>query len=183
MLTIPIIILTGRDHAIRQIFGAYTMSNTNKTAKPARRVNGKAAAKPEAKAPVAKPAAPAAADQRAERQALTDKARATVRAHYNGASLTVHAHRAPKLADCIARIKAPTCGANSASKRDESLLLLIASATGGKPGAFNPASPELAADLGVISRLASLGFIAAPGDQPTLTDKGAQYAKAAAKAA
>lgn len=132
---------------------------------------------------VAKPVTPAKPDERAARQALTDAARAAVAKHYNGASLTAHSHRVPKLADCIARISNPVQRATSASVRDESLLLLIADSVNGKPVAFEPASPAIAADLGVLSRLASLGMLAITDGKPTLTQRGADYAKAARKAA
>lgn len=132
---------------------------------------------------VAKPAVPANAAARSERQALTDTARVTARKLYSGSSLVVHAHRAPKLADCIARIKNPVMPANSATVRDQSLLLLIAGTTGFKAGSFDPTAPGLNCDLGVISRLASLSFLSAPGDKPTLTERGAEYARAARKSA
>lgn len=166
------------------------MQTTNKPAavKPARRINGKApakAGKPAAAAApaVAKPATPAADNARAERAAATAATFAKARKLYSGNSAPVHSKRTPKLSDCIARIKSPIQTTDSATVRDTALLRLIADSIGGKPGAFDPTSPALACDLGVISRLASLSFLAVAGDKPVLTERGAAYAKAAAKAA
>ena len=71
--------------------------------------------------------------------------------------------------------------ANGASPRDESLLSLIASRSDAKTGAFDPVA--IVADLGVISRLASLGYITMRGDACTLTDTGAERARLVAKRA
>jgi hypothetical protein len=156
-----------------------------KANKQTKRVSVKAAAKAttatvtpthDTAAPAA-PAKPSLADQRAERQALTDAAREHVAAFYNGASLTVHKHKAPKLADAIARIASPTHKiGGAASPRDESLLTLLA-AHSDSNGAFDPSSPAISADLGVLSRLSSGGYITTDGVACTITDRGAEYAR------
>jgi hypothetical protein len=111
--------------------------------------------------------------------------RATVAPHYAGASPVSHAIRAPKLADAIARIRKPVQRAKSATARDESLLALLAKRADAN-GTFCPV--DCTADLGALSRLASLGFIGvAPGNKRgKLTDAGrdlaANVAKRAAKA-
>jgi hypothetical protein len=143
-----------------------TKAASNKPAKAAATVKPVAAV-------AAKPAKPDATNDRAERVALIGEARKAVAATYNGASLAVHSSRTPKLADCIARIAQPVQqAANGASDRDHSLLLRIASQA--KAGAFDPSSPAIAADLGVISRLASLKYIATDGKACTITASGAE---------
>lgn len=129
----------------------------------------------------AKPAKPDYAVQREQRIALISEARNAVAAFYNGASLTVHKSKAPKLSDCIARIEMPVQrAANGASERDESLLIRLVSVCDSDGRTFDPSQPNIAADLGVLSRLASLGYIgvAASTGLPFVTDTGAERAGA-----
>lgn len=123
----------------------------------------KAAAKqstvtPPAAPVVAKPAKPDQSAARAERQLVIDTQRAAVSTFYSGASLTVHSKRAASRTLYIdAAVKQPMqIGPSGASTRDESLLALIGRHAD-KAGAFDPVA--LAADRGVISRLASGGFL------------------------
>jgi hypothetical protein len=129
--------------------------------------------------PAAKPSQPS--------QHEADKARCaanreTVKPHYNGPSLTSHATRPPKLADAIARIAKPVQRAKSATTRDESALALLAKRADAS-GTFCPV--DCTADLGALSRLASLGLIAvAPGNKRgKLTDAGRDLAANVAKRA
>lgn len=149
---------------------------TAKAAKPA-------TVKPVIAAVAAKPVQAAAGTVKPDRSAIIDACRTHVAALYNGASLTVHAKRAAPLAAYLAVIKSPNhkCGPSGASTRDESLLSLIASKSDAKTHAFDPVA--LFADIGVISRLASIGFIAVSGDTVTLTDRGAERARLVAKRA
>lgn len=142
---------------------------SNKPAKPAK------ASAPAAAAPVAaKPAVPAAAEARAARVAVINAHRATVAQTYNGPSLAARGSvRGGKLARYIERVQTPGHRADTASTRDESLLRLIG-ANADKAGAFDPCA--LNADLGVISRLGSLGFITVAGDGLALTQAGRERA-------
>jgi len=128
--------------------------------------------------PAAKPAADAA---NATRERCTAN-RATASAHYNGPSLVAHASRAPKLADALARIATPVQRAKSATVRDESAILLL-SKRADKDGTFCPV--DCTADLGALSRLASLGHITvAPcGKRAALTATGKALAGNVAKRA
>lgn len=148
-----------------------------------RKINAKAA-KPATVKPAAAPALPVvAATVKPDRSAIIDACRVHVAKLYNGASLTVHAKRAAPIGAYIAVIKSPNhkCGPSGASTRDESLLSLIASKSDAKTGAFDPVA--VYADIGVISRLASIGYIAMRGDAVTLTDSGAERARLVAKRA
>jgi hypothetical protein len=110
-------------------------------------------AKPEPK-PEAKPET--SADKRdAERERAQANA-AFVRAHYAGPSAASHSARAPKLHDAIERVANPIQRAKSASVRDESGLLLAAKHANGSHD-FDPCAATF--DLGVLSRLASLGML------------------------
>jgi hypothetical protein len=135
-------------------------------AKPAKRSR-----KPKA----AKPAKPANAAERsnADRERCIAN-RAIVAVHYNGPSLTSHASRAPKLADALARIATPIQRAKSATTRDESALLLCLKHSD-KAGTFCPVAAT--ADLGALSRLASLGFLTVAGNRAKLTKAGAERAR------
>lgn len=130
-------------------------------------------AKPEAEAPKAD-AKPEADAERARAAAN----RATVAKHYNGPSLASHASRAPKLAEALARVANPVQRAKSASTRDESGLAL-ALAHADDNGTFCPVAGTF--DLGVLSRLASLGHIAVAGDRIKLTETGLSLARTVAK--
>jgi len=124
----------------------------------------KHAAKPTAKAETA----------RSERVELLGTERKRVASFYNGPSLTVHASRHPKLSDCVERIAKPIQRADNPSVRDESLLLAIG-AHADKSGAFDPST--FGCDLGVISRLASLGFLTVnSANMPALTKAGTERA-------
>lgn len=107
--------------------------------------------------------------------ASRDAAQALATPVYNGLSLAVHrSAKRPKLADYIARIGSPVQCASSATTRDLSALAVIKSATGNKPGAaFDPAS--YGADIGTISRLASLKLIGLSDGKPVLTALGASH--------
>lgn len=127
----------------------------------------------------AKPAKPDYAAIRADRQALIDAARVHVSKFYSGASLTVHKHNPPKLQACLDRIATPIQRAGSgASDRDHSLLLLL-TAESDTSSAFDPSNPRIAADLGVLSRLSSLGYIgiAASTGGAFITEAGAERAR------
>lgn len=152
----------------------------NKAAKPAttkavKPVKAKAVAATEAVV-IAAPVKPSHADARAERQALINTALAFVSNLYSGASMPVHTSRTPKLADCIARIQQPrhVAGAGGASDRDHALLLRLASVADAGSLAFDPSSPNVAADIGVLSRLASVGYITTDGTECTITKAGAE---------
>jgi hypothetical protein len=152
----------------------------NTETKAARKPNAAKAAKP---VKAAAPAKPNAADQRnAERErALAN--RAIVAPHYNGPSLASHASRAPKLADALARIANPVQRAKSATVRDESAAVLCAKHADAN-GFFCPVAAT--ADLGTLSRLASLGHLTVTDGKAQLTETGralaATVAKRAAKA-
>lgn len=126
---------------------------------------------------VAKPAKPDASAVRAERQALTDAARNAVAVVYNGPSLAVHRAKPGKHAVYVARVQNPGHRTDTVSKRDESLLALIAR-NADKSGAFDPTAANINADLGIVSRLASLGLIVTDGTTITATDKALSLGRA-----
>lgn len=146
-----------------------------KTIKPAT-----ATVKPAAIA--AKPVVPATGTVKPDRAIVAAECQSYVARFYNGASLTTHSKRPCNAAAYAAVLKQPThkCGPNGASSRDESLLALIASKAD-KSGAFDPVA--ILADLGVISRLRSIGYLELRGDTATLTDTGAERARLVAKRA
>lgn len=137
----------------------------------------KAARKP-ATPKAAKPAKPSNVDLRAAERERCIANRATVAPHYNGASLVSHASRAPKLADALQRVANPVQRAKSATPRDESALALALSHADGN-GTFCPVAAT--ADLGALSRLASLGFLAVAGERIKLTETGLSTARLIAK--
>lgn len=126
---------------------------------------------------VAKPAKPDAVAARAERQLLTDAARHAVAVVYNGPSLAVHRAKPGKHAVYVARVQNPGHRTDTVSKRDESLLALIAS-NADKSGTFDPTAANINADLGIISRLASLGLITTDGTVISATDKAISLGRA-----
>lgn len=143
-------------------------------AKPARTVT----TKPGKPANTAKPATPDKANARSERQAVLGKHRDHVATFYAGASLTAHKHKAAPLDLYISRATKPTQCVNPATgttERDHSLLALIFANS--KAGTFDPVA--LGADAGVISRLASVAFIAydAKASAFILTAAGTERAK------
>ena len=127
-----------------------------------------------------KPEAEAATSARDAERARAAANRATVAKHYNGPSLASHASRAPKLAEALARIATPIQRAKSASKRDESGLAL-ALAHADANGTFCPVAGTF--DLGVLSRLASLGYIVVSGERAKLTETGLALARNVARKA
>jgi hypothetical protein len=139
------------------------------TAKPKR-----TRAKPEA----AKPATPADKRDAERERALAN--RAHIARHYAGPSAASHGARAPKLAEALARVASPVQRAKSASERDESGLAL-ALKHADKAGTFCPVSATF--DLGVLSRLASLGHITVAGDRLALTKTGLSLARIVTKRA
>jgi hypothetical protein len=151
-------------------FGAYNM---RKITKPATR-NVAKAAKASAAKPV-KPATPANAE--APAASRFDAHRTTAKAFYSGDSLTVHSRKPGKAAAYLDRIRNNTHSTSVATARDESLLAVIH--RNNNAGAFDPVA--LGADLGVISRLASLGYITVRGTgenaTPALTNTGAERAR------
>lgn len=150
------------------------MRKISKIAKPAATVKPVAAV-------AAKPVI-AASGTKPDRVAIAAECRAYVAKLYSGASLTVH-HRKPcTLSAYTSHIATPVhvCGSSGASQRDHSLLALIASKADAS-GAFDPVA--ILADLGVISRLASVHYLAMRGDTPVLTDLGAERARLIAKRA
>lgn len=149
-------------------------------AKPTRaNAKAKAAAKQAKPKPAAKPAKPnkAEAARNAERDRCVANA-AIVKPHYNGASLATHASRAPKLADALARIANPIQRAKNPTERDQSGLMLCFKHSDAN-GFFDPVAAT--ADLGMLSRIASLGFIARDGQRAKLTADGLSRAKLLAK--
>jgi hypothetical protein len=128
----------------------------------------------------AKPAKPAKAkpDARAE---LTAADREAARRFYDGQSLAVHSTTPRKRGDYAARVLQPVQCASSPSVRDESGLALILSRAD-KAGAFDPCAGS-GLDLGICSRLASLGLIAfeARTDVFSLTPAGLSRARAVVK--
>ena len=151
--------------------------------KPSKRAAAKAALLASAAANVSSetpaPAAPIVADKaadRAARQALTAEAHLFVSALYDGASKPVHRTKPGKLAAYIARIQHPghACGDAGPSTRDHALLMRIATVADKAGAAFNPCDAAIAADLGVVSRLASVAYIATDGETVTLTEAGAE---------
>lgn len=139
----------------------------------------KAAAKPRNVKAAAKPSKPASSDaaRNAERERCAANA-AIVRPHYSGPSLATHRSRAPRLADALQRIASPIQCAKSATVRDDSGLLLCFKHSGAD-GTFNPC--DATADLGMLSRIASLGFISTDGKTAKLTASGLSRAKLLAK--
>lgn len=143
-------------------------------AKPAKRARKAKAAKP------AKPAATGADKQSANRDRCLANA-AIVKPHYSGPSLATHRSAPPQLAAALQRIASPVQCAKSATPRDESGIALCARHAD-KAGTFCPVAAT--ADLGVLSRLASLGLIAVSGDKRArLTKAGRDLAAIVAKRA
>ena len=125
----------------------------------------------------AKPSASDAANAMRERCLAN---RAIVAPHYNGASLATHRTVAPKLADALARVADPIQRAKSATARDDSALAL-AFKHSDKAGTFCPVAAT--ADLGALSRLASLGLLTVAGERIAITPTGLSRAKLIAKRA
>jgi hypothetical protein len=120
--------------------------------------------------PVASPEAEAASDDVAARAAAN---RAFTARHYSGPSQASHSRREPKLAEALARVADPIQRAKACSVRDESGLLLAASKADAA-GTFCPLSGTF--DLGVLSRLASLGFLTVAGDRIAISKAGRDLA-------
>lgn len=139
------------------------------------------AAKSVAAKKVAKPAKPANDTARAERQALIDEARTFVASFYNGASLTVHKHKAASRDVYASRVSHPVqkCAGGNLTSRDESLLALCLSEANSKTFAFDPVA--LACDAGGLSRLASVDMLTFKDDTFTVSPTGAARAKALLK--
>lgn len=159
------------------------MQKPTSTVSPIANVNNAPSAKP-AKAPrgkAAKPAAPATPADKAtaERERCLANL-AIVRPHYAGPSAATHRSRAPRLADALQRIASPIQCAKSATPRDDSGLLLCAKYADAS-GAFDPTLAT--ADLGMLSRIASLGFIEIRNGKAALTATGSSRAKLLAKKA
>lgn len=161
--------------------GATIMQKPNETAAPvlsnvadkpqptnAKRNRKPRAAKPAPAetAPVAKPSEPSAAEINRERAIAN---RAYVAPLYSGASPVAHSSRPPLLADALARVVTPIQRAKRETERDASFLML-ASKHCDASGTFSPV--DATADLGAISRCASLGYFAVSGERIALTDSG-----------
>lgn len=164
-------------------------------AKPAKPARSKRVAKPAtdatpASTPVslAKPAKPAKPD--ADTVAATaaadakrcDDLRDLARLYYAGASNVAHQRKPAKRDDYASRVTKPVqriAGGNP-SARDESGVMLIASVAN-RSGVFDPCAINL--DLGVASRLASIGFLAFADDTFALTADGRERARLIAKRA
>lgn len=99
--------------------------------------------------------------------------RATTARHYSGPSQASHSRREPKLADALARVADPIQRAKACSTRDESGLLLAVKHSD-KAGTFCPLAGTF--DLGVLSRLASLGFLSVAGDRIAISKAGRDLA-------
>ena len=119
--------------------------------------------------------------EQAQREATCGAARSIARTHYNGASLAVRTGvKARTLATFLAIVTIPRQCAASETERDASALHVAAKHCDADH-TFDPTS--YAADLGAISRLASLGYLAVRGERIALTASGQARAKAiAAKA-
>lgn len=120
--------------------------------------------------PEPEPAVNVNSDGVAERAAAN---RATTSRHYSGPSQASHARREPKLADALARVANPVQRAKACSVRDESGLILAASHAD-DAGTFCPLAGTF--DLGVLSRLASLGFLTVAGDRIAISKAGRDLA-------
>lgn len=160
--------------------------------KPSKRAVAKAAKL--ASATVIVPVAPAVASvakpdksaDRLARQLATAESHAFVSKLYGGASMPVHRSAPGKLARYISRIQQPGHACTETSDRDHALLRRIGDAVPGiskAGGAFDPCAANIAADLGVISRLASVGYVATDGATVTLTATGATRLRLVSKAA
>lgn len=99
--------------------------------------------------------------------------RAFTAKHYAGPSQASHAKREPKLADALARVANPVQRAKACSVRDESGLLLAVSVADAA-GTFCPLAGTF--DLGVLSRLASLGFLTVSGERIAISKAGRDLA-------
>jgi hypothetical protein len=124
-----------------------------------------------------KPAAsPSAATDETDANAEAARAaanRAFTMRHYSGPSQASHSKRAPKLSDALSHVANPIQRAKNCSERDESALLLGASLADAS-GTFCPLAGTF--DLGVLSRLASLGHLAVAGNRIALTKSGRELA-------
>lgn len=122
------------------------------------------------------PEAPKAAEPSArdiERERATANRERTMR-HYSGPSQASHATRAPKLAEALARVASPIQRAKSASERDCSALAL-AETLCDEAGTFCPVAGTF--DLGVLSRLASLGYLTVSGERIAVNAAGRELAR------
>lgn len=126
---------------------------------------------PEPEAPEAPASDKSARDIERERAAAN---RAATMRHYSGPSQASHASRAPKLSEALARVSAPIQRAKSASARDCSGLAL-AETLADDAGTFCPLAGTF--DLGVLSRLASLGFLSVAGDRIKLSPEARELAR------
>lgn len=127
-------------------------------------------------APVASPDTGETVNVNSDGEAVAQRAaanRAFTAQHYNGPSQASHARREPKLADALARVASPVQRAKACSTRDESGLMLAASIAD-KAGTFCPLAGTF--DLGVLSRLASLGFLTVAGDRIAISKAGRDLA-------
>lgn len=164
-----------------------------KPAKPARKPRAakpapEAVATPAVAAKPAKPAKPVAVvaakpDADAEAKRCADL-RALASTYYNKASLAAHQSKPCKRDDYASRITTPVqrIGGNGPSPRDESGLALIL-ANAKRDGTFDPTTINL--DLGIASRLASVGMLAydKPSDTFALTKPGRERANLVVKRA
>lgn len=145
-----------------------------------RKSNLKINTKPATKAATtAKPAGESTERQaaNAQRRDTIKAARIVAAAVYNGPSLSVHASfRNGKLAEYLDRVNTPKQRAGSETDRDTSALAVAFKHCDAKH-TFNPC--DYGADLGAISRLASLNYLRVAGDRIALTDTGLARAKAA----
>jgi hypothetical protein len=145
-----------------------------KAAKPAKPAKP-AAAKPAPVVVAAKPAVDAEAKRCADLRALA----AT---YYNGASVAAHQRKPAKRDEYANRITTPVqrIGGSGPSARDESGLALILSGAK-RDGSFDPCALNL--DLGIASRLASVGMLTFASDTFTLTKAGRERANLVVKRA
>lgn len=148
--------------------------------KPARKIAANAG-KPAAAAKPVKPALHnlSKADARVAADTAIAAFYAAGRKLYSGPSNVIHTRKPGKLDAYIARVKQPVQSADVASPRDEALLAIIH--RNNVNGTFDPCA--IAADLGVISRLASLGYVTMRGDKLALSTTGAERAAIVAKRA
>jgi len=140
------------------------------------------AAKPAVEATPAPAPKPATADTSAADEARCAELRALAAKYYAGASNAAHQRKPGKRDDYAKRITTPVqrIGSGGPSTRDESGLALILSAAK-RDGSFDPCAINL--DLGIASRLASVGMLAFASDTFTLTKPGRERANLVVKRA
>jgi hypothetical protein len=134
--------------------------------------------------PVASPEAePAPASEQPAGSIIAERSKAMqafTRRFYAGASSAAHSKLPPKLADALARVASPVQRAKSLSERDTAALALAACLADAS-GAFCPTLGAF--DLGILSRLASLGLLSVTGERITAKPEALDTGRAAIRKA